>query len=94
MSMKNLVAGYLIYKIHTDEWKGSFIKKAFVQQHSWLFFNVKIFLTAPPQKKQTLAKYMIKKSEWMKSVLLILPWFQVHKHDNTFMGAGSQTWSF
>lgn len=67
MSTKNLVAGYLIYKIHTYEWKGSFIKKAFVQQHSWLFFNVNIFLTT---QKKNLAKYMIKKSEWMEVCII------------------------
>lgn len=60
MVKKNSVAGYLIYKIHASEWKESFIKRAFVQQNSWLFLNVKVFLLP----RQNLAKYMIKESEW------------------------------
>lgn len=52
MIKKNSVAGHLIYKTHTSEWKDNFIKKAFVQQNSWLFLNVKIFLTAQIKPSQ------------------------------------------
>lgn len=38
------------------------MKKAFVQQNSWLFLNVKIFL----RPRKNLAKNMIKEAEWME----------------------------
>jgi hypothetical protein len=43
MSKKKFVL--LIYWNNTNQWKDSFTKKAFTEQKSWLFPNVKLFLT-------------------------------------------------